>query len=351
MCSTVRHRRDIGGTAMKRVAWGVLSTARIGTDHVVPAMLASPLVELRAIASRSLEAAQAAAGSLGIPQAFGSYEELIADPHVEAIYNPLPNHLHVPLTLQAAAAGKHVLCEKPIALDAAEAMALREASGRVLIEEAFMVRHHPQWQRTRELVRSGRIGELRAMQVFFSYFNDDPANIRNQPATGGGALYDIGCYAILAGRYLFEAEPRRCVALVDRDPGLGTDRTTSALLDFGAGRQLAFTVSTQSCRYQRVQVVGTKARVEVQIPFNAPRGGAMRIVVDDGGAVDGSGVTTEMLPAADQYQLQIEAFSRRVRGEPAPGWGVDDAVAQMKVIDALWRSERSARWEDIGREG
>lgn len=336
---------------MKRVAWGVLSTARIGTDHVVPAMLASPLVELRAIASRSLETAQAAAGALGIPQAFGSYEELIADPHVEAIYNPLPNHLHVPLTLQAAAAGKHVLCEKPIALDAAEATALREASARVLIEEAFMVRHHPQWQRTRELVRSGRIGELRAVQVFFSYFNDDPANIRNQPATGGGALYDIGCYAILAGRYLFEAEPRRCIALVDRDPRLGTDRTTSALLDFGAGRQLAFTVSTQTCRYQRVQAVGTRGRLEVQIPFNAPQGGAMRIAIDDGGAVDGSDITTETLPPADQYLLQVEAFSRRVRGVPAPGWGVEDAIAQMNVIDALWRSERSARWEGIGREG
>lgn len=336
---------------MKRVAWGVLSTARIGTDHVVPAMLASPLVELRAIASRSLESAQAAAGALGIPQAFGSYEELIADPHVEAIYNPLPNHLHVPLTLQAAAAGKHVLCEKPIALDAAEAKALREASAGVLIEEAFMVRHHPQWQRARELVRSGRIGELRAVQVFFSYFNDDPANIRNQRATGGGALYDIGCYAVLAGRYLFEAEPHRCVALVDRDPRLGTDRTTSALLDFGTGRQLAFTVSTQSCRYQRVQAVGTRGRVEVQIPFNAPQGGTMRIAIDEGGAVDGSGITTETLPPADQYQLQVEAFSRRVRGEPAPGWGVEDAIAQMQVIDALWRSERSARWEEIGREG
>jgi predicted dehydrogenase len=333
---------------MKPVVWGVLSTARIGTDHVVPAMLASPLVELRAIASRSAEAAQSAAGRLGIPQAYGSYEELIADPQVEAVYNPLPNHLHVPLTLQAAAAGKHVLCEKPIALSAAEATQLRDASAQVLIEEAFMVRHHPQWQRARELVRAGRIGSPRAVQVFFSYFNDDPSNIRNQAAIGGGALYDIGCYAILAGRYLFEGEPQRGIALVDRDPVLATDRTTSALLDFGAGRQLAFTVSTQSCRYQRVQVVGTKGRLEVQIPFNAPQGGAMRIAIDDGGAVDGGGITTETLPPADQYQLQVEAFSRRVRGEPAPGWGVDDAIAQMKVIDALWRSERSGRWEDIG---
>jgi predicted dehydrogenase len=332
---------------MKRVAWGVLSTARIGTQHVVPAMLDSPLVEVRAIASRSAAAAEAAARALGIPRAYGSYEELIADPAIEAIYNPLPNHLHVPLTLQAAAAGKHVLCEKPIALDAAQAQALRQAAGSVLIEEAFMVRHHPQWQRARELVKIGRIGALRAVQVFFSYFNDDPANIRNQPAVGGGALYDIGCYAILAGRYLFEAEPLRGIALVDRDPALGTDRTTSAMLDFGAGRQLGFTVSTQACRYQRVQAVGTEGRLEIEIPFNAPRGGAMRIAIDDGGAIDGSGIATETLPAADQYRLQVEAFSRRVRGEAAPGWGVDDALAQMRVIDALWRSERSARWETI----
>lgn len=332
---------------MKRVVWGVLSTARIGIDHVLPAMLASPVIELRAIASRSAAAAEHAARTLGIARAYGSYEELIADPDIEAIYNPLPNHLHVPLTLQAAAAGKHVLCEKPIALSAAEGLALREAAARVHIEEAFMVRHHPQWQRVRELVRSGRIGTARAVQVFFSYFNNDRDNIRNQPASGGGALYDIGCYAILSGRYLFETEPRRGIALIDRDPLLGTDRSTSALLDFGAGRQLAFTVSTQSCPYQRVQVVGTEGRIEVQIPFNAPQGGAMQIAIDDGGALDGSGIATLTLPAADQYRLQVEAFSRRVRGEQAPGWGLDDALAQMRVIDALWRSERSGRWEDV----
>ena len=332
---------------MKRVVWGVLGTARIGIEHVLPAMLASPLIDLRAIASRSPAAAQSAARTFGIERAYGSYEALIADPQVEAIYNPLPNHLHVPLTLQAAAAGKHVLCEKPIALGTAQALALREAATHVHIEEAFMVRHHPQWQRVRELVRSGRIGRLRAVQMFFSYFNDDPANIRNQPACGGGALYDIGCYAILSGRYLIDAEPRRAISLIDRDPALGTDRTTSGLLDFGEGRQLGFTVSTQSCPYQRVQVVGTAGRIEVQIPFNAPQGGAMRIVVDDGATLDGCGSVTETLPVADQYRLQVEAFSRRVRGQESPGWGMDDAVAQARVIDALWRSERSGRWEDV----
>jgi predicted dehydrogenase len=332
---------------MKRVVWGVLSTAKIGVNLVLPAMRASPLIELRAIASRSLAAAQSAAQALDIPRAYGSYEELIADPEIEAIYNPLPNHLHVPLTLQAAAAGKHVLCEKPIALTATEAEALRAAARQVRIEEAFMVRHHPQWQRVRELVRSGRIGTPRAVQVFFSYFNDDPGNIRNQAAIGGGALYDIGCYAVLSGRYLFDAEPRRAIALVDRDPALGTDRTTSALLDFGAGRQVGFTVSTQSCRYQRVNVVGTEGRIEIEIPFNAPRGGAMRISIDSSGALDGSGIQAETLPEADQYRLQAEAFSRLVRGEPAPSWSVDDAIAQMRVIDALFRSETSEHWEMV----
>lgn len=333
---------------MKPVVWGVLSTARIGTQHVIPAMRASPLVELRAIASRSLSAADEAARSLGIAQAYGSYEELLADPAIEAIYNPLPNHLHVPLTLQAAAAGKHVLCEKPVALSAAQAELLRAASRRVHIEEAFMVRHHPQWLRARELVRAGRIGKPQAVQVFFSYFNDDPGNIRNQPGIGGGALFDIGCYAVLAGRYLFECEPLRVVSLVDRDPQLGTDRLTSALLDFGSGRQVTFTVSTQSARFQRVQVVGTSGRIELFIPFNAVRGGEMRLAVDDGGQLDGSGTIVETLPACDQYRLQVEAFSRRVRGAAGPQPdGLDDAVAQARVIDALWLSERTGRWEPV----
>jgi len=333
---------------MKPVVWGVLSTAKIGLEKVIPAMLCSPLVELRGIASRSLAAAQAAATPLGIPKAYGSYEALLADPAIEAIYNPLPNHLHVPLTLQAAAAGKHVLCEKPFALSAAEAQTLQMAATRVHIEEAFMVRHHPQWQRARELVRTGRIGMPRAVQVFFSYFNDDAANIRNQATLGGGALYDIGCYAILAGRYLFEAEPLRAVTLVHRDPVLGTDQLSSALLDFGAGRQLSFTVSTQSVPFQRVQVVGTTGRIELFIPFNATRNGQMRLALDEGGQLDGSSVTIETLPAVDQYQLEVEAFSRRVRQGTGPDAdGLGDAVAQARVIDALWQSERSGRWESV----
>jgi len=203
---------------MKRVVWGILGTARIATAKVIPAMQKSDWIDVRAIASRSESAARQAAGKLHIPRAYGSYDALLADPEIEAVYNALPNHLHVPLTLQAAAAGKHVLCEKPIALSAEEAAQLRSVAGKVHIMEAFMVRFHPQWLRARELVRSGRIGELRAVQVFFSYYNDDAADIRNKMDTGGGALYDIGCYGIASGRFLFETEPRRAVALVERDP-------------------------------------------------------------------------------------------------------------------------------------
>jgi predicted dehydrogenase len=203
--------------------------------------------------------------------------------------------------------------------------------------------------RTRALVRSGRIGTPRAVQVFFSYFNDDAANIRNQPGIGGGALYDIGCYAVLAGRYLFEAEPLRAVSLVDRDPVLGTDRLTSALLDFGAARQASFTVSTQSVPFQRVQLVGTTGRIELFVPFNAARDGQMRLALDEGGRLDGSSVTVETLPAADQYRLELEDFSRRVRegADCDKAGGLGDALAQARVIDALWRSERSGRWEPV----
>jgi predicted dehydrogenase len=332
---------------MKKVVWGVLSTAKIGLKQVIPAMRKSPWCEMRAIASRSLPAAQQAASEAGMPVAYGSYEELLADPEIEAIYNPLPNHLHVPLTLQAARAGKHVLCEKPFAISAAEAEQLRAVAAKVHIMEAFMVRFHPQWQRVRELVAAGAIGTPRAVQVFFSYFNDDPANIRNRADIGGGALYDIGCYAIVAARMVFGADPQRVVALVDRDPVMATDRTSSALADFGAGRQLGFTVSTQAQRYQRVQVVGTTGRIEVLIPFNAPQGEATTILIDEGGALDGSSVRRETLPASDQYTLQGEAFSCAVRGEAPLPYGLDDAITNMRIIDALFRSDKSERWETV----
>jgi len=335
---------------VKKVVWGVLSTAKIGRDRVLPGMRKSDLLEIRAIASRDEARARSAAEALGIPKAYGSYDALFADPEVEAIYNPLPNHLHVPLTLAAAAAGKHVLCEKPIALTADEATALRAAAGKVLIAEAFMVRFHPQWLRARELLREGRIGALRAVQMFFGYNNVDPANVRNKADIGGGGLYDIGCYAIVAGRFFFEAERARGLALIDRDPAFRTDRLTSGLVDFGDGRRLDFTVSTQIAPHQRLQLCGGKGRIEIHIPVNAPQGAPTRISIDDCSSLEGTGITTETLPASDQYQLQGEAFSRAVRAEIALPHGIEDAIANMRVIDALFRSERSGRWEDVARD-
>lgn len=332
---------------MNKVKWGILSTANIGMEKVIPAMQLGEHCEIAAIASRSLASAQAAASKLGIAKAYGSYEALLADPDIEAIYNPLPNDLHVPMTLAAARAGKHVLCEKPVAMNAAQAEQLREVAGKVHVMEAFMVRFHPQWLRAREIVRSGALGELRSIQSFFSYFNQDPGNIRNLVANGGGALYDIGCYPIVTARFLFEAEPVRVMALFDRDPNFKTDRTASAILDFGNGRRLDFTVSTQSAPYQRVQAVGTEKRLSVEIPFNAPPGETTRIFVDDGSRLGDASAIAEILPPCNQYTLQGDAFARAVRGEIALPFGVEDAIRNMRVIDALFRSGESGQWENV----
>jgi predicted dehydrogenase len=330
---------------MSKVVWGVLGTARIGLRKVIPGMQKSPWCEIRAIASRSADSARKAADTLGIPVAYGSYEALLADPAIEAIYNPLPNHLHVPMTLAAVRAGKHVLCEKPIALSAGEAASLLDTGTGVKVMEAFMVRFHPQWLRARQLLQQGAIGELRAVQMFFSYRNADPADIRNVAALGGGAIYDIGCYAVMAGRFFFESMPRRAIALIDRDAAFGTDIVSSALVDFGGARQLAFTVSTQCVPFQRLQLCGTRGRIELPVPFNAPQGQPARLLIDDGSSVDGTGIRAETIPASDQYELQGEHFSRAIRGDIGLPFGVDDAIANMRVIDALFRSERSGRWE------
>lgn len=332
---------------MQPVRWGIISTAKIGRVKVVPGMMKSPLCDVVAVASRDEAAAREMADELGIQRAYGSYEALLADPEIEAVYNPLPNHLHVPMTLAAAAAGKHVLCEKPIAITAGEAEQLKQAASQVKIAEAFMVRHHPQWHRAREIIHNGDIGELRSIQVLFSYFNVDPGNIRNKADIGGGGLLDIGCYAVVAGRYFFDAEPLRVVALVDRDPAFGVDRTTSALMDFGAGRQLTFTVSTQAVPYQRIQILGAKGRIEVEIPFNAPPDKPMRIFVDDGSLLGDLSARAIEFPTVDQYQLQGEAFSRAIRDAAPHVYGIEDALMNMRILDALRRSETSASWEAV----
>ena len=330
----------------KKLRWGVLSTANIGIKKVLPAMQHGRYTAVDAIASRDLALARKAASDLGIPRAYGSYEELLADPEIDAIYNPLPNQFHVPWTVKAAEAGKHVLCEKPISLTVAEAMtllAVRERTG-VKIGEAFMIRSAPQWLRVAELLRARRIGQLRSVAGFFSYFNDDPANIRNQVECGGGALLDIGCYCIQAARYGFGQEPKRVIGLVERDPQFHVDRLTSALLDFEGG-QAIFTCSTQLVPYQRAQFFGTKGRIEIEIPFNAPKDRPTRIFIDETGELFGSGIRTEEFPTADQYTLQGDDFSRAVLEGGEVLVPLEEAIANMAVIEAVFRSGETGRWE------
>jgi predicted dehydrogenase len=330
----------------KKIRWGVLSTAAIGLKKVIPGMQQGHLSSIDAIASRNLEQAQKAAADLGIPRAYGSYEELLADPGIDAIYNPLPNHLHVPWTIKAAEAGKHVLCEKPIGLTVAEAETLLEVRARtgVKIGEAFMVRLHPQWIRLRELLDEGRIGDLRTVFGFFSYYNVNPQNIRNQVGAGGGALMDIGCYLIQGSRYAFAQEPTRVVASIDRDPAMHTDRLTSAILEFPSG-QAVFTCSTQLVPYQRIHFLGSKGRIELEIPVNVPPDRPIRLLIDSGADLFGGGITTETFPACDQYTLQGDAFSKAILDDTEVPVSVEDAIKNMAVIEAIFRSGGSRQWE------
>jgi predicted dehydrogenase len=333
------------------VRWGILGAANIGVRKVIPAMQRGARSRVVAIASRTLAKAERAAGELGIPRAYGSYEELLADPEVEAIYNPLPNHLHVPWTIRAAEAGKHVLCEKPIALSASEARTLLDVRSRtgVQIGEAFMVRNHPQWLAVRELVASGRIGDLRVVAGHFAYFKRDPNDVRSVPEWGGGGLMDVGCYPITTTRWLFGEEPDAVIGLIDRDPELRVDRIASALMRFSSGRQATFTCAMQLAHYQRMQLHGTRGRIEVQIPFNAPNDRATRIFVDDGRELGDRSAEAIEFPIVDQYTLQGDNFSAAVRGEGSVPVSVEDAIGNMAVIDAIFRSAESGRWERPAR--
>jgi len=331
---------------IKKVKWGVLGTARIGVNKVIPAMQLGQWSEIAAIASRDGKKAESVARKLRIPKAYWSYEELLADPDIEAIYNPLPNHLHVSWSIKAAKAGKHVLCEKPIGLTVAEARLLLDArnSTGVKIGEAFMVRTHPQWLRTREIILSGRIGDLRCIVGAFSYFNRDPANIRNVLEWGGGGMYDIGCYPINTSRFIFGEEPSRAMSVVERDSEFKIDRLASVILDFPSG-QAIFTCSTQLVAYQRMQFLGTRGRIEIEVPFNAPNDRPCRVLIDDGRDVFGGGVSTESLPTCDQYTIQGDAFSRAIRGEGDVPVSIEDAIGNIAVIEAVFRSAETGRWE------
>ena len=331
---------------MRKVRWGVLGVAKIATVKVIPAMQQGELSEIAGIASRDLGRAQDAARALGIPRAYGSYDEMLEDPEIEAVYNPLPNHLHVPWSIRAAERGKHVLCEKPIGLNAAEVIDLLEARDRtgVIVGEAFMVQTHPQWVRAVELVRSGRIGQLRFAMGAFGYCQMDPQNVRNVRDWGGGGLMDIGCYPIKTSRMVFGEEPVRVSATLVRDADFGIDTLTSAILEYPSG-QCIFTCGTQVVPNQSMQFFGTTGRIEIEIPYNAVPGAVSRIRIDDGSDVQGSGITVEEIAPCDQYTVQGDRFSRAIREGGRPPVPLEDSLRNMAVIDAVFRAAESQRWE------
>lgn len=326
---------------MRKVRWGVLSTAKIGIEKVIPAMKQCELCEIVAIASSRIEKAQVAAGKLGIQKAYGSYEDLLNAPEIDAVYIPLPNHLHVSWSIKALEAGKHVLCEKPLAMTATEANKLlgtAEKYPKLKIMEAFMYRHHPQWQRARQMIDEGKIGDLRTIQSFFSYYNADTADIRNIAEVGGGGLMDIGCYCISLSRFIFGAEPRRVCGIIEFDPQFKTDRLSSGILDFGRGTS-TFTCATQLAPFQRVNIFGTDGRIEIEIPINAPPNRPCKIAYQQGNE---SGEIS--FDICDQYKIQGDLFSKAILHDSEVPTPLDDAVANMKVIDALIKSAENGTW-------
>jgi predicted dehydrogenase len=331
-------------TDIRKVRWGVLSTAKIGREKVIPAIQSSQFGHLIAIASKNREQAEIVAEKQNISRIYNSYEELLADPGIDAVYIPLPNHLHVEYSIKALKAGKHVLCEKPIALTTAQAQKLLEASKQaphLKIMEAFMYRFHPQWQYAKALVDNGKVGKLKMVQSFFSYYNVDPNNIRNQIEVGGGALMDIGCYCISFARFLLGDEPRRVLGLVERDPVMQTDMITSGILDFSAG-QSTFTCSTQLTPYQRVNILGTEARIEIEIPVNAPPDKPAKIWIHSS-----KGTEEIAFDAVDQYTIQADLFSQSILNGTEVPTPLEDAVKNMKVIEAIFESSEQERWVKI----
>lgn len=330
---------------MSKVRWGIISTAKIGMEKVIPAMQQSQYCDITAIASRDLNKAKSAAEKLGIPKAYGSYEELFQDPEIDAVYNPTPNHLHVPLSIQALEAGKHVLCEKPIGLSAAEGQSLVDVGKKhpqLKLMEAFMYRHHPQWLKAKELINEGEIGDLRTIQSFFSYFNADPNNVRNQSDIGGGGLMDIGCYNISLSRHIFNEEPKRVCGIVEFDPKFKTDRLASGMMEFSKGTS-TFTCSMQLISYQRAIMFGTEGRVEIEIPFNAPPDRPCRMWHELG---EGKTETID-IDTCDQYTIQGDLMSQAILNDTDVPTPIEDSVLNMKVIEAIFLSAKENRWVEL----
>lgn len=325
----------------RTVKWGVLSTAKIGVVKVIPGLAKASNCEVVGLASRERSKAEKVVADLGLSKAYGSYEELLADPDIDAIYNPLPNHLHVDWSIKALEAGKHVLCEKPLGVDANDARRLVEAAERypkLKVMEAFMYRFNKQWIEAKAWVDAERIGALRTIQSFFSYYNVDPADIRNQSDIGGGALLDIGCYCISLSRFLFGERPGRVMGIVERDPVMKIDRLASGVMEFETGTS-SFTCSTQIAPYQRVQIVGTVGRIEIEIPFNAPNDRETRIWLHGP-----EGTEEVAIPICDQYTQQGEAFAAAALEDRPVPTALSDAIDNMETIDAIFESGETNAW-------
>jgi predicted dehydrogenase len=325
---------------MTDLRWGIVSTANIGTQKVIPGIQKAARCQVVAIGSRDVDRARRVGERLGIPRIHGSYEALLADPDIDAVYIPLPNHLHAEWTLAAARAGKHVLCEKPLAMTAADAQRMVDgcdAAG-VRLMEAFMYRLHPSWVAVRELVASGRIGRLVSVDSWFSYFNDDASNIRNIRDFGGGALFDIGCYSVNLSRMLFGAEPVRVEAAIVRDPATGVDVLTTGILAFEDG-VASFTCSTRAESDQRVHVYGTDGRISIGIPFNIPPDRPTQVFVTAGGDPPVAPNTeTLTFETADPYTVEAERFAAAILDDGPTPVPPEDAVANLRVIERIFEA-------------
>lgn len=328
--------------------WGILSTANFALTRIIPDMKHCKFANITAIASRNVEKAKSAAEAMDIPKFYGSYEELLADPDIDVIYNPLPNHMHVPWTIKAAEAGKHVLCEKPLAITADEAQSLIEVRDRtgVYIQEAFMVGTNPQWIEARNRIRNGRIGKTRSILGHFTYMNKDSSNYRNTPGVGGGGLYDIGCYLIFASRFFFDEEPTRAIGVFEWDASFGVDVLVSFMLDFPSG-QAIHTCGTQSAHRQKLHIEGSDARIEIMVPFNPPNNASSGFIIDDGSNFFLDNAEKVMFEPFNQYVIQGDSFSEAILNRTPQPISLESTVNNMKVIDAIFRSEKSQKWEKV----
>ena len=332
----------------KIINWGILSSAKIGWEHVIPAILKSKNSKLVAIASRNTLRAKKLAQKFKIDKSYGSYQELYKDQEIDVIYNPLPNHLHIKSSIEACKNKKNILLEKPISLKATDIDPLMKyaSENKVVIKEAFMVRHHPQWQWVKKYIKSGKLGSISSISTVFSYNNKNPKNIRNIKKFGGGAIYDIGCYPTVISRFLLDKEPKRVVGLAKNDKKFKTDILSSVVLDFGEIYS-SFIVATQSTFSQQVIILGTKKTLIVENPFNAIATKPTTVVIYNGKSIYRKENTIKVFPAADQYEHQVTKFSNELLNKTKADYDLKDAKKNMKVLDAIFLSIKKNKWIKI----